>query len=251
VEIEMQRAVLITGCNGGIGRALVDAFADAGWKVIGTDQSKCAVNDRVSSFFSADLVQLATQTDQMTSFARNVRKALDGPSLGALINNAAVQSVSPFNNLSTEDILKSLYVNSVAPMLLAKAFLPELRYGKGAIINIGSVHATATKPEFSAYSVSKSALHGVTRALAVELGPDVRVVTLAPAATATDMLLAGFEGKQNAFRLLENCHPAGRIAAPEEIGKLAVFLTSDDAGFLTGTTIYADGGVLARLHDPA
>ena len=93
-------------------------------------------------------------------------------------------------------------------------------------------------------------MHGLTRALAVDLGPKVRVNTLAPAATATPMLMAGFKGREEAFKNLEGCHPAGRIATPEEIAKIAVFLMSEDADFITGATLYADGGVLSRLHDP-
>lgn len=247
----MTGAVLITGCNGGIGQALVVAFADAGWEVIGTDKSGRAVSDQLSAYFSADLGRLATDPEQMEAFATKVRGAAGVVRVGALVNNAAVQHVAPLGGLTAESILQSLHVNAAAPMLLSRSFLPELEASKGTIVNIGSVHAQATKPEFSAYAVSKAALHGLTRALAVDLGPDVRVVTLAPAATSTEMLMAGFKGKTKEFSALEGCHPAGRIATPAEIAKLALYLTSPDAAFLTGTTVYADGGVLSRLHDPA
>ncbi|MCA8887755.1 MAG: SDR family oxidoreductase, partial [Parvularculaceae bacterium] len=82
-------------------------------------------------------------------------------------------------------------------------------------------------------------------------GPDVRVNTLAPAATATQMLKAGFENNPAGYAELEKVHPMGRIAEPAEIARLAKFLASDDAAFVTGATLYSDGGVLSRLHDPA
>ena len=246
----MDRAVLITGCNGGIGRALVTAFAADGWHVIGTARGEASDCPEAAAYIQADLGALATDDDSRADFAAQVRKACGGASLSCLVNNAAIQHVGRLDTLTPDQILQSLHVNVAAPLLLSREFLPELETGDGVILNIGSVHAQATKPEFAAYATSKTALHGATRALAVDLGPKVRVVTLAPAAVATDMLMAGFEGKGEAFNQLEDCHPAGRIGSPEEIAKLAVYLAGPDAGFMTGATVYADGGVLSRLHDP-
>jgi len=79
----------------------------------------------------------------------------------------------------------------------------------------------------------------------------VRVNTLAPAATATEMLKAGFEGNEAGLSELSQAHPAGRIATPEEIAKIAVYLASAETAFMTGACVYVDGGVLSRLHDPA
>ena len=129
--------------------------------------------------------------------------------------------------------------------------MPQLRAHKGVILNIGSVHAQATKKEFVTYATTKAALHGLTRAMAVDLGPDIRVICLAPAAIATSMLKAGFEGKPAAFAELEQCHALERIGSPEEVADAAVFLLSEKAAFFTGSTIYLDGGVLSKLHDPA
>ena len=147
-------------------------------------------------------------------------------------------------------MLDSLTVNTAVPYALVKAFVADLEKSEGAVINIGSVHAQATKPQFLAYATSKAALHGLTRALAVDLGPKIRVNTLAPAATETPMLKAGFENDQKSYAALKDAHPLKRMASPDEIARLALFLASRDANFLTGATIYADGGVLSRLHDP-
>lgn len=244
------RSVVITGANGGIGAALVAAFAGAGWRVIATSQSKPPAKSPAHKFIQADLGALARDERAMAEFASAANAAAGDRPVSVLVNNAALQILGPLAKLTAADIRQSMDVNVIAPFLLAKAFLPQLEANRGAIINIGTVHAQATKPEFAAYATSKTALHGLTRALAVDLGPKVRVNTLAPAATATPMLMAGFEGKAGKFKELEGCHPLNRIATTEEIARIALFLASDDAAFITGATLYADGGVLARLHDP-
>lgn len=246
----MSGAVLITGCNGGIGRALKSAFAEAGWHVIGTDTASAPAESESTAYVSADLGALANDPAAMEHFADQVRQACGSYPFAAVVNNAAVQHVGRLDSLTPSQILDSLTINVAAPLLIVRSFLSELEKNSGVILNVGSVHAQSTKPKFAAYATSKAALHGATRALAVDLGPAVRAITLAPAATATEMLMAGFEGKGDAFEELESCHPVGRIASSEEIAKLAVYLVSPEAGFLSGTTVYADGGVLSRLHDP-
>jgi NAD(P)-dependent dehydrogenase (short-subunit alcohol dehydrogenase family) len=118
------------------------------------------------------------------------------------------------------------------------------------VVNIASVHAQLTKPGFAAYATSKSALVGLTRSLAVDLEGVVRVNCISPGATGTPMLVAGFEGREEALSQLGQCHPLGRIAAPEEVARVAVFLASDDASFIDGAVLDVDGGIGARLHDP-
>lgn len=246
----MKRAVLITGCNGGIGAALVRRFADAGWSVIGVDRTG-APAPGATRVIAADIGEICDDDKKLAAFAMQVRAALGDAPLGAIVNNAAVQILGSVAELSARDFAMTMRVNVAAPYAIVRAFLAELQAAEGAVINIGSVHAQATKPGFAAYATSKAALHGLTRALAVDLGPSVRVNTLAPAATATTMLKAGFDGNEEAFAALEDVHPLKRIAEPDEIARIALFLASPDAAFITGATIYADGGILSRLHDPA
>lgn len=244
-----KRTILITGVSGGIGAALGTAFRKAAWRVIGTGR-KAPGPDICDVFVEADLNRLAVDDDLLADFAATVRKACADTPLTALVNNAAVQILAPVDKLTARDWQTTLNVNLTAPFRLSQIFLPELEAAGGVILNIGSVHAQATKPEFVAYATSKAALHGLTRAMAVDMGRRVRVLCLAPAAISTPMLMAGFEGREAAFNELEACHPAGRIGLPQEVADAALFLTSTGAGFATGSTFWLDGGVLARLHDP-
>ena len=248
----MTHSVLITGVTGtgGIGAALVQAFADAGYRVIATGQNDQFEGVGASTYIKLDLQGFLDNPRTANQFAKEVRVAADGAPLSVLVNNAATQIVKPFDNVTASDLATSLAINVIAPFALSKEFKSDLGAARGTIINIGSVHAQASKPRFSAYATSKAALHGLTRSLAIDLGPEIRVNTLAPAATATSMLKDGFAGDEEGLQELKNYHPIGRIATPEEISKIAVLMASGGMAFMTGTTIYADGGILSRLHDP-
>ena len=138
----------------------------------------------------------------------------------------------------------------IAPFLLIQGLLPELKKAKGSVVNIASVHSISTKPGFVCYATSKTALVGLTKAMAVDLGPDVRINAICPGATATAMLLSGFEGKGQEFKQLSKMHPLERIAQPTEIADVALFLLSQQASFITGASLSVDGGIGVRLHDP-
>jgi NAD(P)-dependent dehydrogenase (short-subunit alcohol dehydrogenase family) len=125
-----------------------------------------------------------------------------------------------------------------------------LREAKGSVVNIASIHAMATKSEFSLYATSKGALVTLTKALAIEIAPDVRINTVLPAATDTPMLHAGFSENEKNFETLVEYHPLGRIAKPEEVARIALFLASPQASFMTGAAVNVDGGISACLHDP-
>lgn len=245
----MKRAVLITGIAGGIGQALGRAYRDAGYFVVGTGREG-ADTDVCDAFVPVDLNRLAMDDRTLDGFSAAVRDFCKGYALSVLVNNAATQILAATDHLTADQWQMTMNVNLTAPFRLVQAFLPELEAGSGTVLNIGSVHARATKSEFAAYATSKAALHGMTRALAVDLGSRVRVNCLAPAAISTPMLMAGFEGRGDAFGELEACHPLNRIGAPEECAKAALFLTSEDSSFATGAVFYLDGGVLSRLHDP-
>lgn len=229
------RAV-ITGCAGGIGSALCRSFHEGGWAVTGIDVRDCG--GVCSDHVFVDLRKLETAS---------VRPPADAK---VLVNNAAVQRVAATKDITAEDWQETLAVNLTAPLLLAQTFAPVLEQNRGSIINIASVHAVQTKPAFVAYATSKSALVGLTRSLAIDLAGRVRVNAVCPAAVDTAMLRESFAGRAEAFARLAETHPVGRIGTPSDIAAIAMFLASDAAAFVTGTVLFADGGITARLHDP-
>ncbi|MDO9238281.1 MAG: SDR family oxidoreductase [Aquabacterium sp.] len=245
------KLALITGCLGGIGRALVQAFADAGYTVIGMDLAEAATGPGPlpQHYISADLGKLCTDAAYRDTTLQHVQALVQGQ-LKVLINNAAWQVVKPIEQLSAADWMQTQNVNVMAPFLLTQALLAQLEAAKGSVINIASIHGQLTKPEFVAYATSKTALLGMTRAMAVELGARVRVNAVCPAAIATPMLVAGFDGKPEAYQQLADMHPVGRIGQPQEVARTCILLADDQLGFMTGASIALDGGIGARLHDP-
>lgn len=242
---------MITGACGGIGQALVHAFAGAGYRIIGTDLVPLASRLSLDHFIAADLGRLVEDRLEADRFLADVRACLGATGLTVLVNNAAVQIVKRIEELSTEDVVRTFTVNAIVPFLLTRSLLPELERARGSVVNISSIHAVLTKPGFTAYAASKAALSGLTRALSVELGNRVRVNAIEPAAIATPMLIGGFAGNEGALRELGGVHPVGRIGEPREVADLAVFVASDQARFINGAIFGIDGGISHRLHDPS
>ena len=241
---------LITGAAGGIGEALVRVFAAAGYTVIATDSCDRPVDLPCTHYLRIDLAQLAGDESWAHQHVTAIRGLLDGKGLNALINNAAVQILGGLDSLTRDDWRRTLEVNLMAPFLLTQSLLPELEAAKGSVVNIGSIHARLTKKNFVAYATSKAALAGMTRALAVDLGPRVRINAIEPAAIETDLLKAGFAGKPELYAQLESCYPQQRIGQPEEVAQLALSIAEGSMNFLHGACIGLDGGISGRLFDP-
>jgi len=247
----MKHTVLITGALGGIGKALCKAFSEAEYFVIATDKQK--KTKAHTNYLSLDLGKLAQDEELQNDFKAQVDRLLvaNDLQLKAVINNAAVQILGTTETLSYDDWMTSLNVNLLAPFYLSKLFLKSLEDANGAIVNISSIHEKLTKPEFIAYATSKAALSSLTKSMALELSHKLRVNTICPAAIETEMLKAGFVGKEKEYQKLEDAHPSGRIGTPEEVANLALYLIDQAPAFLSGSCIELDGGISGRLHDPA
>ena len=241
-----ERVALITGAAGGIGRALVATFEAQGWRVVSTDR---VALDRTPHVVGS-LADLSSPDTAGGSALIAALRAETRGQLSAIVHNAAFQVVKPTAELSAEDWQTTLTVNLMAPFWLTQAFLPELKARHGSVLAISSIHERLTKPGFVAYATSKSALSGMVRAMAVDLGGQVRVNAICPAAIGTPMLKAGFDGNPQAFAQLQAHHPIGRIGTPEEVAELAAFICSDRSPFMTGACLDLSGGISGRLHDP-
>ena len=243
----MKKAVIITGSAGGIGVALVTEFKKNGYQTIGIDQHHSTYAD---INISCDLSNLVNNKEVETKLYAQVIEALAGSELVLLINNAAVQILDGIEDAGLADFKKTMDVNLTAPFLLSQLFFEKLKASRGSIINIGSIHAKQTKPKFIAYATSKSALKGLTQAMAVDFGQHVRVNIIQPAAISTAMLIDGFKDNPENLKQLKSFHPSGIIGSPEDVARLAMFLSRDGSTFINGSSIDIDGAIGARLHDP-
>lgn len=247
IEAGKNPVALVTGAQGGIGKAICRAFSNSGYRVIGVDYKENFDPD--INWIRFDLTKLHTDSCLAEHFFNKI-KDISGGQVNVLINNAAIQIVKPFEKISPDDWNVTLNTNLLAPFWLAQKLFPLLRVAKGSVINIASIHAKLTKSNFCLYATSKGALVSLTRSLAIDCSPYVRVNSILPAATDTDMLREGLKNSAINFNELGKYHPLRRIAKSEEIANVAVFLASENASFITGTIINADGGIGICLHDP-
>lgn len=244
------KTCLITGAAGGIGHALVKAFAEAGYKVIAIDKVPRPVDLECQAYLQADLGMFAQNEVYAAEVLEDIRNELAQKQLHALINNAAIQILGGVDTLTRCAWQSTLDVNLLAPFLLTQALANELETGRGSVINIGSIHARLTKRDFVAYATSKAALAGMTRALAVDIGNRFRINAIEPAAVETEMLIEGFLQQPESYAKLMEYHPIQRIGQAAEIASAALWLASDKCCFIHGECIRIDGGISNRLHDP-
>ncbi len=243
-----ERFALVTGASGGIGRAICAELKSDGYSIIGLDQEVSRQHEE--AFIEVDLAKLVSDPACLKQVREQVDSILDGRVFTLLVNNAAIQIIAPFSNLSNEDWLSSMQVNVIAPAVLSRELLPQLEKGGGKIVNVSSIHADLTKSEFACYATTKAALNGLTRAMAVELGARVQVNAVCPAAVATPMLEAGFVENTSARARLAAAHPVGHIGTPGDIARAVVFLARPENGFISGACLEIDGAISSRLHDP-
>jgi NAD(P)-dependent dehydrogenase (short-subunit alcohol dehydrogenase family) len=242
------RTVIITGAGGGLGRAFALGFARTGARVVAADldgeaaQATCAaVAEAVPR---AQAVPVVADVCDEASTVAMARAALDAfGTIDALINNAAVYAGlarRPFDEIEVADWDRVMAVNLRGPWLCAKACAAALRDGGGAIVNVASATVMSGSPLWAHYVASKSALIGLSRVMARELGDDgVRVNALAP----------GFTLTAASRELIEDAETYGvgraaikRSLQPDDIVGTAVFLASEASAMITGQTLVVDGG---------
>ncbi len=246
----MPRLAVVTGAAGGIGRATAAAFIKAGWEVIGLDQHSASDLPQGATFDQIDV----SDSGQVEAFFGTL--ADSGSRLDALVNIAAIPLNKAFMDIEPEEWDRVQAVNLRSIFLMSKAAYPLLKPTQGAIVNVGSVHAIATSIHTSAYAASRGGMLALSRALAIEFGPEgVRVNTVLPGAVDTkmvrDSLSQGHLGAgtvEQRLKELSRRTLLGRMAVPEEIAPAILFLAdSDRSSFITGYALKVDGGGTAGL----
>ncbi len=255
MPLEAPRSLLITGAAGGIGTVLVDRLLGEGWQVIASDRpGACpSVDDHQQKgvcWLPADLETLVSGGELLQSFAARVADLTTDAPLLAIVHNAALQRLGSFADLTPADWNATLAINLLAPVAISRCLLPHLITNRGSIVHISSIHSQLTKAGFTAYATSKAALSGLTRAMSVEIGGQVRVNAIEPAAIRTPMLEAGFDDQPGKLELLESFHPSGLIGTPMDVARAVSFLIDPANFFLNGCILELGGGIHNRLHDP-
>lgn len=247
-----EKAIIVTGALGGIGAEIVKFFRNKNWFVIPIDIRACADTTSVD-LAGFDLDRLVREPIYRNEKIEVIRNLLPSNlERLVLVNNAAVQKLAPTADLSKEDWDETLSINVLAPFFLSQGLFEDLRDHDGRVVNIGSIHADLTKPEFSAYATSKGALATLTKALAIEWAPyGVSVNSIAPAAIDTPMLKDGFLGKSSEMDRLASYHPTRVIGTPKDVASSVFMLAEFEGKFLTGAKIELSGGIGSVLHDPA
>lgn len=250
-----ERIVIVTGTSQGIGLAIARTFLDNGDIVIGGAYSSLEnapaarqmLNDYPQRYFyhSVDV----TRTDsikQFVDYAENLFGRID-----VVISNAG-KNVFKGIDCEERDWEHNFNLNLRSHWYLAKCARPALQKTRGTIIVMTSNHAFSTMQGCAPYNISKRALLSLVQSLTIEWGPEIRTVGIAPGFIDTLGNQAWFDSHPDALIARERTikkHPVGRIGRPDEVGELCLFLASDKAGFIAGTTILMDGGRSAIMQD--
>lgn len=239
------KLALVTGAARGIGRAAAEALKDDGWTLALADIDATALAQTASDLEAAHMVEIDVADASAIAAMFDRIEAEIGP-VSALINNAGIALPGSFLDYPLEDFSKVIAVNLTAPFLATqRAARTMVAEGiAGAIVNISSINAQVAIPAIPAYCASKGGLGQITKTAALALAPHgIRVNAVGPGSIDTDMM-AGINSDPAAMDRVMSRTPLGRVGRPSEIGDVVAFLCSDKASYITGETIYADGGRL-------
>ena len=245
------KVALITGAASGIGRATARLFAEQGAKVVAADVNAAGGQEVVDAIRSASAEAHFVRGDvgKLGDVEAMVRAAVDHfGRLDIVHSNAASFAMGTATNLSEEDWDFTLNVCLKATWMLARCAMPHmLAQGAGVFVITGSVHALRGYADNTAYQAAKGGLLALTRSLAADYAPDVRVNTILPGAVVTGLWDPISEADRE--KIAQMC-PLGRNGRPEEIAQAALFLASDMSSYMTGSHVVVDGGLSSIMMVP-
>jgi hypothetical protein len=234
---------IVTGAAHGIGLAIAQRLLRDRWHVGAVDLPGPALKRGYARHGRRVLLIEGDAADEETA-SRAVRTLIDGfGRLDALVSNAGIMVRKPLRQLTLAEWRKVLDTNLTAAFLFARAAEKPLRASRGAIVTIASTRARMSEPNTESYSASKGGLVALTHALAISLGPDVRVNCISPG-----WIVVRREEEKKLRRKDHLQHPAGRVGRPEDIAEMAAFLLDRErSGFVTGANFVVDGGMTRKM----
>jgi NAD(P)-dependent dehydrogenase (short-subunit alcohol dehydrogenase family) len=244
------KVVLVTGGGRGIGRAIVKRIADEGGRVCIVDPDRHAGTDAAREYGDHVLYVRASVASE-----RDVRRAVStclrwAKRLDGVVNNAGIADpkVGALEDISLAVWRKYIDTNLTGMFLVTKTAVPHLRRAGGAIVNISSTRAIQSEPETEPYAATKGGIVALTHALAISLGPKIRVNCISPGWIATDELAPRDQRKAPKLTRSDHAqHPVGRVGRPDDVAGLCAWLLSGEAGFVTGENIVIDGGMTRKM----
>src|SRR5581483_1783649 len=239
------KVALVTGASKGIGRAIAATFAASGASVMLSSRKQDALDEAASTMQGTTATFAANAGDPEQAKAC-VDAAIERfGRIDVLVNNAATNPyMGPSIDIDLGRYDKTMQVNLRGPLVWTQlAWNAWLRDNGGAVINIASVGGIGIEPSIGIYNTTKAALIYLTRTLATELAPRVRVNAIAPGLVKTDMARALWEPNEEA---MAKRIPLRRLGEPDDIGRAALFLATDLSSWITGHTLVVDGGALVR-----
>ena len=254
------KIAVITGGSQGIGRGISEAFLQAGAHVVVADLKAApdypqwqAQQNKCLEWVQTDV----TSSKSIQALAQRIEQQYGG--VDVLVNNAGIMFQKSIEEQTEADWDLMMAVNLKGPVMMCKYLLPLMRAqvaaaGSAAIVNIGSIEGFAANPQHTAYCASKGGVHGLTPAMAVDLGPQgIRVNAIAPGWIDTELNREYVESVDDidlAKRELAKLHPVGYIGATRDVGDVAAWLASDESRFVSGQLITVDGARTAKLSLP-
>lgn len=243
------KVTVVTGAGSGIGRACAIEFASNGAQVVIADINLKGAQETLRLIEAANGTAVVFKTD--VSKPESVKELVDFTiekfsRINILVNNAAVQVNKTVEDMTFEEWNRQLSINVGGIFLTSKYFLPSLRESKGNIVNMSSVNSYFVEPACAGYCATKAAIVGLTKAMAIDHGHEgVRVNCICPGYIDAGLAEEYFQVQKDPAQARVDAgklHALWRIGRPEEVARVAIFLASDDASFVTGSAYVVDGG---------
>ena len=245
-----QMTTVVTGGGQGIGKAIVRRFLEAGHAVVIAEiNQEAGLQTSEQLRAQGPILFVKTDVGREQQVQALMSKTIERfGRIDNLINNAGIARNRPITELTLEEWQRVLDTNLTGALLCAKHATPHLKASRGSIINICSTRARMSEPHTEAYSASKGGLWALTHALAMSLGPEIRVNSISPGwIDVRDSKKHDAHGRPPLTEADHAQHPVGRVGEPKDIAEMALYLCSEQADFITGQDFVVDGGMTKKM----